>query len=185
MISKRLVTMAEVAVMTAIAIVLNKITPLQIWPNGGSVTLSMIPVAAVALRRGIKAGAVCGGITGLILLLMGGYVIHPVQAVLDYPVAFAALGFAGLVALKDKAARKRQLTWMSLSVVLGGGLRLLAHFLSGVIFFKAYTPVGQSLYLYSFLYNLSYILPEVILTIVVMGFIYWAAPQLLRRQTGR
>ncbi len=184
--SKRLVTMVEVALMAAIAVVLNKITPFQMWPNGGSVTLSMIPVAAVGLRRGTKAGVVCGGITGLILLLMGGYVIHPVQAVLDYPVAFAVLGFAGLAVLKDKATRKRQLTWMCLSVFLGGSLRFLAHFLSGIIFFKAYTPVGQSLYLYSFIYNLSYILPEVILTIVMMGFIYWSAPQLLmRRQTKR
>ncbi|MGA8942047.1 MAG: energy-coupled thiamine transporter ThiT [Thermoactinomyces sp.] len=182
--SKRLVTMAEVALMTAMAVVLNKLTPFQMWPNGGSVTLSMIPIAAVALRRGIKAGIVCGGMTGLILLLMGGFVVHPVQAVLDYPAAFAALGFAGLVSLKDRAGN-RSLLWMSISVVLGGSLRFFAHFLSGVIFFKAYTPVGQSLYLYSFLYNMSYILPEVILTIVVMGFIYWSAPQLLQRRTGR
>ncbi|MBA4602400.1 energy-coupled thiamine transporter ThiT [Thermoactinomyces mirandus] len=182
MISKRLVTMVEVALMAAIAVVLNKITPFQMWLNGGSVTLSMIPVAAVALRRGIKPGVVCGGIAGLILLLAGGYVIHPVQAVLDYPVAFAALGFAGLAVLKETVAKKRQLLRMSSGIILGGSLRFLAHYLSGIIFFKAYTPVGQSLYVYSFIYNLSYILPEVILTVIVTGLIYWSAPQLLRRR---
>jgi len=181
MAGKKLVTMIEVSIMAAIAVVLHKLmVPFHLWPNGGSVTFSMLPIAAVALRRGAKAGVICGGITGLLLWMLGGYVIHPVQAILDYPLAFGALGVAGWIRLTESG--KKPFLFLSLGLLLSGGLRLIAHFLSGIIFFKAYTPVGQSVYLYSLVYNLSYILPEVILTLIVMGGIYRSAPQLLRRQ---
>lgn len=106
--------------------------------------------------------------------------IHPAQAVLDYPLAFGALGVAGWVRMGEAA--KRPLLFLSLGLLLSGGLRLTAHFLSGVIFFKAFTPAGQSVYLYSLVYNLSYILPEVILTFLIMAGICRSAPQLIRRQ---
>lgn len=181
MAGKKLVTLIEVAIMAAIAVVLHKLMiPFHLWPNGGSVTFSMIPIAAVALRRGAKAGVICGGITGLLLWMLGGHVIHPVQALLDYPIAFGALGVVGWIRLAESA--KKPFLFLALGLFLSGGLRLLAHFFSGVIFFKEFTPVGQSVYLYSLVYNLSYILPEVILTFLIMTGICRSAPQLLRRQ---
>lgn len=58
MAGKKLVTMIEIAMMAAIAIVLHKLMiPFHLWPNGGSVTFSMVPIAAVAFRRGAKAGS--------------------------------------------------------------------------------------------------------------------------------
>ena len=181
MAGKKLVTMIEIAMMAAIAIVLHKLMiPFHLWPNGGSVTFSMVPIAAVAFRRGAKAGVICGGITGLLLWMLGGTVIHPAQAVLDYPLAFGALGVAGWVRIGE--ATKKPLLFLSLCLLVSGGLRLTAHFLSGVIFFKAFTPAGQSVYLYSLVYNLSYVLPEVILTFLIMAGICRSAPQLIRRQ---
>jgi thiamine transporter len=180
--SARLVTMIEVAIMTAIAAVMDKLALFQM-PNGGAITLVMIPIAAVSFRRGVKAGLACGLLTGLLLLITGGYVVHPVQAALDYPIAFAALGLAGVFRIREHYARKWKITLAGIGLLLAGAFRLLAHFISGVVFFKQYAPAGQSVYLYSLLYNVTYVLPEVIISFVAMLLILYSAPQLVTRQS--
>ena len=51
-----------------------------------------------------------------------------------------------------------------LSGILAGGLlRYLCAFLSGVIFFAEYAPEGQSPFVYSLLYNASYMVPEILI----------------------
>lgn len=48
-------------------------------------------------------------------------------------------------------------------------LRLLVHTISGVVFFAEYAPSGQSPIMYSLIYNASYILIEVILTLFIVN----------------
>ncbi|MBH8598126.1 energy-coupled thiamine transporter ThiT [Thermoactinomyces sp. CICC 10523] len=180
--STRLVTMLEVAIMTAVAAVLDKLTLFEM-PNGGSITLVMIPIAAVSFRRGVKAGLSCGLLSGLLLLITGGYVVHPVQAALDYPIAFAALGLAGLFRIREHYARKWKASLAGFGLLFAGAFRLLSHFISGVVFFKQYAPAGQSVYLYSLLYNVTYLLPEVIISFVAVLLILYSAPQLITRQS--
>lgn len=53
-------------------------------------------------------------------------------------------------------------------LLIGFILRLGAHFISGVIWFGEYGPEGMPVALYSLLYNLSYLVPEVLLTLAVL-----------------
>ncbi|MBT9155524.1 MAG: Thiamine transporter ThiT [Firmicutes bacterium] len=89
-------------------------------------------------------------------LLTEPYIVHPIQALLDYPLAFASIGLAGF--FKDKPLA---------GITVGGLSRLLCHFLSGVIFFAAYAPAGQSIYAYSLVYNITYMGPELIIALMV------------------
>jgi thiamine transporter len=73
---------------------------------------------------------------------------------LDYPIAFAVLGLAGLF--------KRNIY---LGAAVGGTARFISHFLTGVIFFGEFAPEGQSVWLYSLTYNLSYMLPDTLICI--------------------
>lgn len=180
-VSSRLTTMIEIAIMTAIAVVFNQFSIFHM-PYGGSITLVMVPIAVLAFRRGWIAGVISGFLTGLILLIFGGYVIHPVQAMLDYPVAFAGLGLAGLVSLQEDKNRATKMALAALSLLIAGLVRFAAHFFSGVVFFAEYAPKGQSVYLYSFLYNITYILPEVIISLLVMMLMIFTAPQLVIKQ---
>ena len=69
-------------------------------PQGGSFGLEMLPILFIAVRRGVLPGLVAGALFGLLQLAgVAGtpYIYHPVQALLDYPLAFGALGLAGLV----------------------------------------------------------------------------------------
>jgi thiamine transporter len=180
---QRIITLVETAIIAAVAIVFNLLTPFHLWPNGGSVTLTMIPIVILAYRRGIVAGISAGLITGLILLLLpGAFYVHPVQVILDYPVAFAMLGVAGFLPVRDTSKPNSQLGRVAVGLVTAGLLRLAAHFVSGVIFFAEYAPKGQSVYIYSLLYNGSFVLPEVIISIIIVIALLYSAPKLFQTQ---
>lgn len=147
----------EAGVMIALATVLSFIKVYQA-PQGGSVTAgSMIPVLAVALRWGPRAGILTGIAYGFVQQLVEPFVVHPVQALLDYPVAFGMLGIAGFF-------QKRPL----LGVVLSIAGRFLSHVISGVVFFASFAPKGTPALTYSLAYNGSYLIPEVLISAVAV-----------------
>ncbi|QKG84669.1 energy-coupled thiamine transporter ThiT [Kroppenstedtia pulmonis] len=176
---QRLKIMMEIAVMAGVGGILSTITPFRLWAYGGSVSLAMVPIVIIAFRRGLVAGVTSGLLVGLINFLMNPTITHPIQVVLDYPVAYAALGMAGIVTITDQTENKVKITNMAWAIALGGFLRLTAHFISGVVWFGAYAPEAFSPVLYSFLYNISYIFPDVLISILVMAVLIVKAPHLV------
>ncbi len=208
---------AEAAIAIALAYVLSMVKIYHL-PAGGSVTAgSMIPILFLALRRGYKLGLAAAVLYGVAQLIEGPYIVHPVQLVLDYPLAFGALGLAGFFASRVGTAISKKainiafsivlllmalsgLLWFQnpdagtlgtvmmeiniliivgafyvlfvsldipyalLGVVVGIVGRFLCHFLSGAIFFSEYAPEGMSPWVYSALYNGSYLVPELIIS---------------------
>ncbi|MBN2334776.1 energy-coupled thiamine transporter ThiT [Candidatus Bathyarchaeota archaeon] len=149
--------LAEVAISVALAYVLNLIIVFHL-PQGGSVTLgSMVPILLIALRRGPRIGVFAGTVFGLVQLFLGGYWFTLAQVILDYPVAFACLGLAGLF-------RKNPLVGVAVAMVG----RFIAHFVSGVVFFGVYAPPELGPYVYSAVYNGSFMLPEFVISAVVI-----------------
>ena len=149
--------LAEVAVSVALAYVLNLIIVYHL-PQGGSITLgSMVPILLIALRRGTRIGVFAGAVFGLVQLFLGGYWFTLVQVLLDYPVAFACLGLAGLF--------KRS---PMVGVIVSVAARFVAHFVSGVVFFGEYAPPELGPVLYSAIYNGSYMLPELVISVAVV-----------------
>ena len=145
--------LAEVSVMVALSLVLNVIKVYQL-PQGGSITLaSMVPVLLISFRRGPKVGVFSGVVFGLAQMLLDGWFYSPVGMFLDYPLAFGALGLAGIF-------RNNPLV----GVVVSLATRFLSHFISGVVFFGMYAPEGMSPIVYSAIYNGSYMLPEMVIS---------------------
>jgi len=116
--------LAEMAVAIALSTVLSFLK-FSIWPQGGSVTAgSMVPLFWFCLRRGTKMGISAGFMYGIVQFVVQPSIIyHPAQFILDYPLAFGALGFAGLF-------QKKRL----FGVALGIAGRFFSHFMSGIIF---------------------------------------------------
>lgn len=145
----RLITLVEAALTIALAATLHFV---KVWqmPAGGSVSLDMLPILVLALRRGPVIGVAAGALFGVVDMLIEPYVVHWAQFVLDYPLAFGVVGLAGLFAAGwRRAVREGQVTRALVTVVLpavilGTGLRYLAHFASGVVFF-ATTAMGGPL----------------------------------------
>ncbi|UCH37981.1 MAG: energy-coupled thiamine transporter ThiT [Candidatus Bathyarchaeota archaeon] len=157
--SSKTKTLAEGAIIVALTVILKDIIPpIYHLPQGGSVSAAgMVPLLWFALRRGLRAGVEAGAVYGLVNMALGGYIVDPVQALLDYPLAFAALGLAGLLQIHP-----------FLSVALGITGRFLAHFTSGVWFFGMYAPEGMNPIVYSVIYNGSYLLIELIISFVLI-----------------
>jgi thiamine transporter len=153
--------MTHIGVALALGTVLKMIKFFQL-PNGGSATLgSMVPILLIALFYGPEIGMLTGLLFGLIDFILGPYIMHPVQVLFDYPLAFTALGLAGYFRNKTK-------THMTIGVVLAIAARFMFHFISGIVFYGEYAQPGQSAAAYSFLYNLSYIGPEGVLCALVL-----------------
>jgi thiamine transporter len=113
----------------------------------------MVPILILALRRGPQVGIFAGVVFGSLQMFFGGYWFTLVQVLLDYPIAFACLGIAGFF-------RKHPIIGVTIS--LAG--RLIVHVVSGVVFFSQYAPPGQSPLIYSVIYNGSYMLPELVIS---------------------
>lgn len=177
----RLLRLVETAMMIAAAVALSYVKIFEM-PQGGSVTLgSMVPILLISLRYGAGWGVATGAIAGFIQYLLGGYFAHPVQFLLDYPVAFGALGLAGL-------ARGRSLmlaAWVGPLALVG---RFLSHVVAGAIFFAEYAPEGQSPWVYSTIYNGAYMLPELVISgfllMLLLPTLERALPTGLRAQNG-
>ena len=158
--SVKISLLVEGALCVALSVVLSYFK-LFSMPQGGSITLEMAPLLFFSYKHGGKWGIIVGGISGVLQLLMGGYIVHPVQAVLDYPLAFACIGLAGFFGKH-----------IIIGTVVAGLGRLLSHVLSGVVFFSSYAPEGMNPWIYATIYNASFMVPTLILTSVA-AVILW------------
>lgn len=159
--------LTEGGVMVALASILSMLKIYEA-PFGGSVTAgSMIPIIVFALRWGTMPGLFIGLVYGIIQSILGLYFVHPIQYLLDYPIAFALLGLAGISKKLSNRFSNRYLNiFIGVFIAIFG--RFLSHLLSGVIFFAEYAPEGMNPWLYSALYNGSYLGIELIISLVLV-----------------
>ena len=149
-------------------------------PQGGSITpASLLPLMMYAFMFGAKKGIFAGFIYGLLQALQSpDGVIHPAQFVLDFPLAFACMGLAGLFA-NLKALNKLPQVQFLLGGIIAGLGRFIMHFISGTFAFGAYAPEGQPAWLYSLGYQAGYVLPDVAIA-VVAGALALCSPAIVR-----
>ncbi len=163
--------LVEAGIMIAMAIVLDRIKVYEA-PQGGSVTAgSMIPIFLFAFRWGLGPGIIAGSIFGVLQLLLGGWVFSPTQAILEYPVAFGFLGLAGLFSNGIYGENKNHIVGITTGVLLGVAGRFICHLLAGVIFFAEYAG-SQNPWIYSLIYQASYLVPEFLISALILSIIW-------------
>lgn len=181
-------TLVECALMIAVGTVLAQIKIFEM-PYGGSVTLlSMLPFILVSYRHGLAWGLLTGFANSLLQMLFGFYA-PPAGTVtafigvvlLDYVLAFTVLGAACVFARPFK----NRLVGIVVGVAAVCCLRFVCSWISGAWLWGSYQDsyewaVGMNVWLYSFIYNGSYMLPELVLTAIGAGALYKAAPKLFQ-----
>ena len=154
-------TMVVSALLVGLSIVLTRITIYSL-PQGGSVSLfGMLPIVICAYFFGTRRAVMCGMCVGMIDLIFKPYVIHPIQLLLDYPLAFGAIGFAGLIFMAKKDG-------LIPAYLFGVLCRYICAVISGVVFFGAYAPEGFSALTWSLWYNVLYLAIEAAGTVVLL-----------------
>lgn len=173
------------AVMLGMAAVLSMIKVFEL-PLGGAVTpLSMLPICILSIRYGVKWGLFSAFVFALIQLGMGlgelmtlGMTVKIWTGclVFDFLLPFTLLGLSGIF-------RRSGTAGIIGGITLALILRFLCHFISGSVFFGTWCPDGWNIYLYSFCYNGSYMLPELVFTLIG-AVILFKAPQTGKLLTG-
>ena len=169
--------LANAALCLALAFVLSYIKLFDL-PQGGAVTAaSLLPIVAFAYSYGLAPGLVVGVAYGLLQMIQDPWIVTPVQAILDYPLAFACIALASV-------ARKLPDSWGWLAgMALAAVGRFVCHTFTGVVFFAEYAEgTGMTPFVYSVSYN-SFVFVDMAICAVVMAF-----PQVrgaLKRMTER
>ncbi|MDD4849494.1 MAG: energy-coupled thiamine transporter ThiT [Gemmiger sp.] len=173
--------LVEGALMIALATVLSYLKFFDL-PQGGSITLEMLPLVLMGLRNGPKWGCFTGFVHGLLQMMLGFQnVLYcatlPSQlacVLLDYLVAFTVLGFAPVFA----RFFKNDYVGVTVGAVAAGLLRFACSFLSGILVWGAYAPEGTPVWIYSLTYNGSYMVPNCIIMAVICLLLRKFAPKL-------
>lgn len=136
-------------------------------PMGGSVTLfSMFFICFIGYLYGINIGLITAFAFSLLQFIQTGatYFLSPFQICCDYFFAFTALGLAGFWYKKSSGLVK--------GYVVACFVRGLFHTLGGYLFWMDYMPEwfpASLTSIYSIVYNYSYILTEMIITLVIIN----------------
>ena len=173
--------LTESALLVAVATVLSLFAVFRLQ-NGGSVTIgSMIPIVLISLKYRF-GWALLTALAYSLIQMITGFFAPPVEnllyytlmILLDYVLAFSVLCLAGPIyrVLNVKLPdRVRMMTGAIICFVL----RFFCHFFSGIIIWGTYAPKGQPVWLYSLLYNGSYMLLECLIS----GVVIFVAGQML------
>ena len=163
----------------ALSLILSMIT-LYRMPQGGSITpASMLPIIFCAIAFGPAWGIGIGLVHGLLQFVIAPYAAHWASIFLDYPLAFGLLGLAGFftvsrrLRIPERNVLRRlslvKLPFLILAIWVAMLGRLTSHLFSGVIFYRSYAiDAGQNPWIYSLIYNGTYMLPEALITTAIM-----------------
>lgn len=175
---------AECAILLAMSIVFSFI---KIWqmPMGGEITfVSMLPVMLAGLRNGPKAGFLTTFVYSLFQLasafVSGNVFIYCTTALtfilcvlFDYLVPYTGLGIACLFKnIKINSARFKNIG-LYCGIMCGIVLRFICHYVTGVVIWGQWAG-DEGPYIYSLIYNGTYLLPELILTLLVCVILFKA-----------
>lgn len=163
-------TIAYGALSIALSFVLSCIR-LYRMPTGGSVTPgSMLPLMLFSAAFGVGPGLVAGLGYGVLQYLQGGWWLNTWQFILDYLLAFAAIGLAGI-------AHNKSDKWLYVGIPVAALGRAACAFLAGLMWAAESLAQGWGLEingvtysssaLYSLVYNCTYLVPDTIICLIL------------------
>ena len=131
-------------------------------PMGGSVTLcSMFFVCLIGYIYGLRTGLMAAIAYGFLQLVVDPYIISIPQMFTDYIFGFGALGLSGIFSGKKNG--------MLIGYLAGALGRYFFTFLSGMIFFGSNgAAYHMSAPVYSLAYNGAYLVPEAVITVIII-----------------
>ena len=157
----------EMAIFTAIAIVLDTFVKIPLGATGGSLNFSLIPILILAFRQGPVKGFIAGGfIYGLVTSLIDGYGMN--MYLFDYLIPFGACATIGIASPyvfrnfeKGKDEKVISFVFVASMVLLQGIIRLIFSSIDSVLFYGLTYVEGLA-------YNIIYIFPTTILNMVLL-----------------
>ncbi|MBR5388949.1 MAG: energy-coupled thiamine transporter ThiT [Clostridia bacterium] len=146
-------SIAYASVCISLSFALSYVKFFTLGPNGGSITFaSLLPLMIFAYKFGTRKGVLAGVVYGLLQFIQSPQFYQPMQVILDYPVAFGAIGLAGM--FKNVKSFENDLWKFISGAVVAVLLRYAAHVISGYYIFYSWAWEGYGPLAYSVIYNL-------------------------------
>lgn len=136
-------------------------------PQGGSVTFaSLLPLMVYCCMFGTRRGLIVCLIYGTLQAVQDPWIIHPMQFLLDYPLAFGVIGISGIFIEKGVFKNKKIVAFL-LGGIVAVVLRFVCHALSGVFAFADYADLDtySSAIAYSLAYN-SFVFIDMLIALI-------------------
>ena len=147
----RSLTYAAICIATSYALSYIKFFSL---PQGGSVTFaSLLPLMLYAFMFGPRKGVVAAVVYGLLQFVQSPQFYHPMQVLIDYPIAFGMIGLVG-VAKNFSFLGKKTVVQFAFGATLAVTLRYLASVTSGWFVFGSWAMDGYNALTWALVYNL-------------------------------
>lgn len=183
----RLVAMIEAAFFAAFAFILDLLPSIQLAP-WISISFAMVPIFILSFRWGLKVGLLSGFLWGLLQVVLGNaYYLALIQFLIEYFIAFAFVGFAGLFYKTiqfhfHNDNKKKALFWVVIATFVGSVARYFWHFVAGVVFWGEYAPEGMSPVIYSLIVNGVTMIGAFVLCSVVLVLLLTGGSRIIRRK---
>ena len=179
---RNVLALVETAMMAALAVGLELLCQFlpSPWAYGGSISLGAIPIIYLSYRRGWKWGLASGFVYACVQMLLGlslppanTFVAVALCILLDYVLAFTLLGLAPVFCAPFEKSGKPsvRISGYVVGAVGASFLRFICSFVSGIILWDSYTPEGMSVWVYSLVYNGSYMLGNAAIAAVVLALL--------------
>ncbi|WAA13475.1 energy-coupled thiamine transporter ThiT [Fervidibacillus halotolerans] len=179
--------MVEIALLAALAFVIDLFIP-SIKPIPSVyLNFSMIPIFILAFRRGVIPSAIAGMIWGLLQIITGeAWILHPIQVIMEYIIALAFIGVAGLFKnriQKEVIADKKSGLIITVIAILAGSLsRYFWHFLAGYFFWVDILKIPEEKgFFFSFWTNGLSGIGSGIFCAVIIGLLLTTSPRMIKQ----
>ena len=170
--------LVESAVMIAVGTVLSLFEFKGPWALGGGITVcAMLPLVILSFRYGMGWGTFSAFVFSVMQMLLGIKNVQYASSIpiavgiilLDYIFAYSAIGLASVFSGKLRSKIKAVVA----GIVFTFTIRFICHFLSGIFIWEALWPneLGWAPWIWSFAYNMSYMLPEILITTAVAALL--------------
>lgn len=182
-----LLALIEISIFGALAFLFDLIPSIKLSPSI-SISFAMIPIFILAFRWGFRVSLLAGFLWGILQIVLGdAYILTPVQGFIEYFIAFAFVGFAGLfypVIQENLRAsnRKKAVVWIVIAAFVGSFARYFWHFVAGFIFWGEYAPEDMNVVLFSFLTNGVTMLGAFVFCSILLVLLINTSPRLILRK---
>jgi thiamine transporter len=181
--NKKLIMMIEASFFAAFALILDLLPSIKLSPNI-SISFAMVPILIIAFRWGFLAATTSGFLWGMLQIAMGdAYILTPLQGIIEYFLAFASIGVAGIFMKRVQVAlvenKRKALQWIVLATLVGSAARYTWHFIAGFLFWSEYAPDGMSPFLFSLGVNGGTMIGAAIYCSVILGLLVSSSPRFL------
>jgi thiamine transporter len=166
------------AMMIALALIFEIFSTFVLpLPQGGNVSVVAIPLLILGYYYGLPTAMVGGVIVGVSQgLFVPPFIVNPFQYLLDYVFPFA---FMGMATVFIKLNPKQENIMLSLGILLSLTLRYISHVISGTLFFAEFAG-DQIPIIYSMIYNITFIGPTLVITLILAPLVLMAAKKVIK-----